>query len=469
MEKEELISFLEIISRCLKTVLHEDDMVTLLWEKELSHIKLLVVDEFLSEDLTDLPQPVGDKNLKSLYYSEIELEDKEEKRKEIPTRIEIERFVRDLDLIPEKELKELKILLEKDKNFDPLKELFSVLQEIFWGEREFPDFSETVKIMEKLLDSLVSQGDFYLASEVLFMLKQMERSQVEKAQSNRSERIKETINRAGDKERIKALTQILNQKTKSDLFSARKYLSLLNLNAIPHLVDMLAELEYFPARRVVCTVLENVDEKNIDLLGKGIYDRRWYVVRNIVGILGRIGSSGALPYLKKAIIHQDIRVRKETLDALTAIEGKEVAQLLLKTLEDPEERLRIKATKLLGQKQAQEAVDPISGILRRKDFRDRSKAEKEALLKAWANLGKDEAIPLLRKLVLKRTWLRREKQRETSSLALKALASIDTSLSQDNLKELCTRGNRKIRQQAKALWEKGSVKRSEQITKSDLG
>jgi hypothetical protein len=457
IEPEELYTFLEIVSRCLKSFLPEDDIVTLLWEKELTHIKFLVVDEFLSEDLLDLPQPVGAKDFKNLHYSEVELKDEEEERKGISTKIEIERLLRDLDLTPEKELKELKTLLEKDKDFEPLKEIFSILREMILGEKEFPDFAETVNISEKLLDSLVSHGDFYLASEVLLLLKDMEKVKSDADQSNRSERFKEAINRAGDRERMKVLTQVLNQNSKSDLFSARKYLTLLNWNAVPHLVDMLGEMESFPARKMVCSVLENVGEKNIDLLGKGIYDRRWYVVRNLVSVLGRIGSYRAIPYLKKTIAHEDIRVRKETLEALSRIEGGEVTDTLLKALEDSDERLRIKAAELLSQRPGQEAFLHLSELLSRKNFKDKSKVEKEAFLKSWAQIGKDESILLLKKLILKRAVLKREKHKETSALALKALASLKTPLSQDTLKELCSKGSRRVQKQAKALWEKTSL------------
>jgi hypothetical protein len=467
MDREELFAFLEIMSRGLKSTLPEDDLVTLFWEKELAHIKFLVVDEFLSEELVDLPQPVGEKDLKKLYYSEVNLEGKTENLKELPHKIEVDRFLRDLDLVPEKELEELKTLLEKDENFEPLKESFAVLEEILFSEKEYHEFSETVKLLEKLLDSLIGQGDFYLASEVLLLLKNLEKTEADTGQSNRTIRIKEAVDRAGDKERMRILTQILNQKISLDLFSVKKYLSFLSWNTIPHLVDMLGELENFASRKMVCSILENVGEQNINLLSKGIYDRRWYVVRNIVGIFGRISSPLALPYLKKTIAHEDIRVRKETLEALSHIEGKEGTSILLNALEDPDERLRLKVAKVLSQRPpSPEALDYVSALLLRKDFRDKNQAEKETLLETWAKIGKDEAIPLLKKLILKKTWFKREKQTETSSLALKSLASIGTSLSQESLKEFSLKSKKKIQKQAKALCEKVSTS---ERTRKDFG
>jgi len=454
LEQEELFSFLEAITSCLKSSLPEDDLVTLFWEKDLPHIKFSAVDEFLTEDISDLPQPTGTKDLKQLYYSEIDLEESKTKEVELPARIQVERFLRDLDLVPQQELNELKFLLEKDKSFEPLKEMFFILKEVLSGDKEFSDFSETVLLLEKLLDSLVGQENFYLASEVLLLLKNLEEAESEAGQTRRAERIKEALNRAGDKERMKTLTQILNQNPRLDLFSARKYLSLLGRNTVPHLVDMLGELENFATRSMVCTVLENWGEKSIELLSKGVYDRRWYVVRNIVGILGRIGSPLAIPYLKRTIGHEDLRVRKQTLEALSRIKGEEVTSILLSILEDPEEKLRVRAARFLGERPSQEAFEFISNLVSRKDFRDKSPEEKKVLLETLAHTGKDEAVNLFKKMVLKKTWFKKEKQKETSYLALKTLASVNTPSSLEAMKEISKYGCKKNRQQANQLLEK---------------
>jgi len=454
LEQEELFSFLEAITSCLKSSLPEDDLVTLFWEKDLPHIKFSAVDEFLTEDISDLPQPTGTKDLKQLYYSEIDLEESKTKEVELPARIQVERFLRDLDLVPQQELNELKFLLEKDKSFEPLKEMFFILKEVLSGDKEFSDFSETVLLLEKLLDSLVGQENFYLASEVLLLLKNLEEAESEAGQTRRAERIKEALNRAGDKERMKTLTQILNQNPRLDLFSARKYLSLLGRNTVPHLVDMLGELENFATRSMVCTVLENWGEKSIELLSKGVYDRRWYVVRNIVGVLGRIGSPLAIPYLKRTIGHEDLRVRKQTLEALSKIKGGEVTSILLSILEDPEEKLRVRASRFLGERPSQEAFEFISNLVSRKDFRDKSPEEKKVLLETLAHTGKDEAVNLFKKMVLKKTWFKKEKQKETSYLALKTLASVNTPSSLEAMKEISKYGCKKNRQQANQLLEK---------------
>jgi HEAT repeat protein len=214
---------------------------------------------------------------------------------------------------------------------------------------------------------------------------------------------------------------------------------------------------------MVCTVLESWGEKSIELLSKGVYDRRWFVVRNVVGVLGRIGSPLAIPYLKKTIGHEDLRVRKQTLEALSRIKGEEVTLILLSILEDPEEKLRVRAARFLGERPSQGAFESINNLISRKDFRDKSQEEKKILLETFALIGKDKAVNLLKKLILKKTWFKKEKQKESSYLALKALASVNTSSSLEALKELSSSGGRKTRQQAKALLEKSSLHVLEEV------
>ncbi|NIQ93499.1 MAG: HEAT repeat domain-containing protein, partial [Desulfuromonadales bacterium] len=40
---------------------------------------------------------------------------------------------------------------------------------------------------------------------------------------------------------------------------------------------------------------------------------RWYVVRNVVYILGEMRNAEVLPHLTKLLKHDDVRVRRETM------------------------------------------------------------------------------------------------------------------------------------------------------------
>ena len=58
-------------------------------------------------------------------------------------------------------------------------------------------------------------------------------------------------------------------------------------------------------------------------------DPRWFLVRNVVGILGDIGDVGILPQLKKVAVHGDPRVRREVVRTLTRFGTPECEELII--------------------------------------------------------------------------------------------------------------------------------------------
>jgi HEAT repeat protein len=104
------------------------------------------------------------------------------------------------------------------------------------------------------------------------------------------------------------------------------------------MVKYLGELKTIRARRSVIDALIALGKKDIQALSKGLEDHRWYVVRNIIYILRKIGDKRATEYLLKTVRHADVRVRKEVIKALGELGGREVVQTLRECLNDPEAR-----------------------------------------------------------------------------------------------------------------------------------
>ena len=127
--------------------------------------------------------------------------------------------------------------------------------------------------------------------------------------SKRAEKIEEFFLDCASKKKIKFLTETINKIKDLDAESLSEYLRQLPWAAIDPLLVSLGELEEYQARRAVCTVLAELGKDQIDLIARGLDDERWYVVRNVVMVMGEIGSSWFINYLKRKIRHSDYRVR----------------------------------------------------------------------------------------------------------------------------------------------------------------
>jgi hypothetical protein len=165
----------------------------------------------------------------------------------------------------------------------------------------------------------------------------------------------------------------------------------LGAEAVSPLVRELTAASDLSARRAYRDTLVALDAVGVPLLEDMIGDQRWFVVRNMVGILGEIRSADAAEHFARTILHADARVRRETILALTKYGDEQAVPLLVKALTDRESSLRAAAALGLGLTKSQSAVAPLL---------DRLAAETDAealveLLRALGRIGNPRVIPAL--------------------------------------------------------------------------
>ncbi len=176
-------------------------------------------------------------------------------------------------------------------------------------------------------------------------------------------------------------------------------------------------------RAMLCDVLVRIGRDRVDELGSFVDDFRWYVVRNIASILGRLRAPQAVPYLARLVEHSDARVRAQTVDALASI-GTEEAQTLLATfVRDPSRAVRLRALKSLDARGMASAFPSLLAILAVRDPFNRLFAIRQPAVEAVARLGAREALPLLQRLARARLalgWRGRE-LRQNAQMAVAAI------------------------------------------------
>ena len=449
---EELSEFLEILRLGIKRVTPEDDLVTLLWGKDFGGISYLVVDEFLTEELSLSPTFIPPPDFEKIYYSRIDLPEIPEAEKIIDEKIKI--VLNNIKTFAHQEIENLDLLLKKDEEYRSLDTTLNILEEILNQPGELSDFNETVGLMEKSLDFLIEQANFSSAYKILEKLKEWEKTQRELSPP-RGKRIKEAVDRAGDGRRIKNIGEVLNfaigeyasggKEEKIDLYSVQDYLTSLNWNAVSNLVDLLGDLKTFPLRKMLCQVLEKMGHDHIEIVGKGVYDPRWYVVRNVVNILGGIGKEKGLDFLKPALKHNELVVRKEALRSLEKIGGAKAGQLSVSLLDDPSPKIRLNALSLLTKWKVKEAIEPLLQIVEDKEFIFMEEEERKIILFALAKIGEDRVVDHFQRWIRKPAFFNRKEKIETKILAIKALGQINTPKGVAFLKEVSKKNNKALR------------------------
>lgn len=205
----------------------------------------------------------------------------------------------------------------------------------------------------------------------------------------------------------------------------RRYLSNLGERGICSMVEVLGTEEKMSVRKYICDVLVDTGTDNIRLLGSYINDPRWYLVRNVVSIIGRTHSPEAMPYLQSAFYHENPKVRAETIRALGLTGTYEARDLLMQGLDIPDEQTRVLCIRWLGRLGETRAVGRLAGMLEGKDPGADSLEVKKEILQSLGRIDNPDVYATLRKYSHQRKLLNRSEWQEINDAASEAMRKME--------------------------------------------
>lgn len=434
--QEELEEFLKIITMDFEREAVDEDVITLLWEKDFQNIKHIVDDTVLldieGEDyetkaLSDAKQTVSDiEGLMKAYDEEF----REEDIKEVP-----------IISFTDKDLKVLMKELENDA-MNKIEKLTDILFEILCQPEEISGILEDVlRFLKNTIKFSMSQGDIKAVIQLIDRAKGLIKD------PSSTDDMKKYMNLLliypGSEEVISLLGELLDSSVKIEDDVFKEFIKLLDKRAIVPLVNVLGELKTFRVREKIIDALIFLGKQDIKTLAMTLNDTRWYVVRNIINILRKIGDKRANEYLLKSIRHGDIRVRKEVIRGLSELGGEEALQPLKERLDDIDAGVRIEAARAISNIGSDMAKSIILEKISDKEFKDRDFEEKKEFYRVLSKWKDDpEIFDLLTKMLKKGSFLWWAKNYEDRACAAFCLGLMGNKDALPLLHKLADSGNK---------------------------
>jgi len=464
LNEDEISRFIDLLSKMFRTVYVDDDLATLLWEENFQFITYALIDDGLDIDTVEYStdtlkdkSALSQDDIQSLYFdeSEIAFDDEDftagdqgsDLRKRGKAFAQMPQATYDyLNRISEftaAENEEIAAQVAEDSQFNHTEYLLTVIFEILGMEKEVPGYVETLNFIGKVRDNFISLGDFFGAAALLKQMKELH-DVLKNLKSPRYEKIDGFFLECASKENIEFITKSLNNLKDVDSEGLVNYLNQLPWAAIDPLLISLGELKYFKSRRAVCSVLAEIGKEQIDLVARGLDDERWYVVRNVVQVLGAIGSQRVINHLKKTIRHPDYRVRKETLNAAANINSSESEDFMILALSDPDIKIQLNSLKFLTDKKCGRAFKALENIIKDKKFKDRRPEQIGKFFEGYAILGQERALPYLKPMASRSLFFASSKDERMKLFAIGALGKIKSGEAQKIINKLSQSKNRKI-------------------------
>jgi hypothetical protein len=454
LEAEEIHDFLHLLQSTLFEPDEDDDLATLLWEKNFANIHAVVVDASRSageggegSDLATLSRRLIDHGKAEIGVSSGVTSGSGAGEDPGPAAglPDAMPFMPGGSLflfsVGEDEVEKIKAEMNEEAGRDLAQEFISLLLEILSAKEDIAGSREILAIVERIAESYCLQGNFLKAFQIVRDLRQLLELPLGLPDSRRAA-ISESIGRMGSSERIGKLSKVLDRADEGALQVFKYYASLLGTQAIVPLCEMLGDLEQMKARRILCEAIAEMAQGHVEQLEPATRDQRWFVARNAAYILGMVRDSQGMKYLKGLAQHREPRVRKEAIRSLGAIGDGDCREFLLTYLPSSEGATQALTARVLANLGEKRALPTLVKLLEERQFPDRDREEKREILDAAGRLGSDQLLPLLRGFLYRKAIFHREKFEEMREGAALALASLGTEAARRILQE-GARGNDK--------------------------
>jgi HEAT repeat protein len=161
------------------------------------------------------------------------------------------------------------------------------------------------------------------------------------------------------------------------------------------------------ARAVASTALTYLCGDDPTLLAPYMNDAHWYVVRNVVFVLGQIGGSKVVDLLRVAAQHPEPRVRRQVVMALGGVSRAERTPVLMSQLTTRDPQLLAATLGMLIREKNPRVVRAIFDRVAAPEFEDLPEVIQRALLNALGDVAEDDMVPDLERLLKRGGWFSR--------------------------------------------------------------
>lgn len=407
----------------------DDDIVTRLWEHNLTTITIVTAEEIVKASGNDdvfSPPTAETMNSSSDSLKKVVAQEKENERRSGGSS-QASRFQSGLVgyETTDEEMAALAREIEAESQRDPVMYVLDMLTAILASEKSEELLTKLFEVFGGVVDSLIRHGQWTVLESVLALL-----NETQEVRPDLPDRAKVLLagifTGLGTPERIKLVETYLNQTPEANTEGLSTLLLMMPADCVSGLCGLLAGLNAPAHQSIVCEALLNLAKDASDPLLRGLSDRRGGYVRNLLAIIARWNNPRHADAVERILRHPDPQVRKDSVRILGALRPNGSGTKLVPLLNDCEEPVRLAALKLLMSGQYQAPFAAWTSIVTADDFCERPPAERRAIFHAVRQTARDEAVPFLQDLLTEWSWTNRKKKEELALLAAETLGRLAT-------------------------------------------
>jgi HEAT repeat protein len=418
-EGHDLTVFLELVARVYRRYKsEEDDLITLLWEHELTHLQYEFVD-VLVEGAE--PPHGGDEPPPEVAPAAV----REDARDRPAETVSEEDFEESLYFLDEAELRvltqEVRLETQRDLWTDVCHALLDRLED---GAPERRD--QIVRTVRQSLPHLLGTGKLLLVASVLESLRAAA-GQPDLPQSARAT-VEGIFADLGRQESIEQLVQFIEDQPAAHAPEAvAAFAEFFPPSALAVFLRAHQAATHPDVRRVHAAAIERLVSLHPTFVVRLLASADAAVAVGAAGWVARLGLSDAAPGVVRLLERPEPEVRLAAVTALQELRTSVAAGALQQRLEDADRDVRIAAAKALAALRYTPAAPRFRDMVLSRRTRDADVTERIAIFESYGVLAGGEAVPVLDRILNGRSWVGRRDAPDMRACAALGLGQVRTA------------------------------------------
>ncbi len=428
-EQEELAVFFNLLQRVRKATDDDDDLLTLMWEREFVTLQYRYVD--LTQEggpgVESMERAEQKEKILSPAQAEAGLESTQS------SIAKMDDFDSTLYFLDDREVEYLQGEIKREFSTDLRPAVIASLLDTFENQKDPTVREEICGLLDYFLLILLSTAQYRNAAYLL-----RESGVTANRATDVLEPQKQRLLQLGElMSDPKPLGQLLQALEGSPLRAPQHELDelfgILQPRALETLLSWVGRSSNPPLKMLLEVVAGRLASSNSAELIRLIGSDDEAVVLEAIRRAAALKSPAAVPALGKMLTVGEADMRVAAVTALTEIGSAGAMQMLERALLDEDREVRIVAVRALGARNSKAALPRIEAAIKGRDLRDSNLTEKMAFFEAFGLLCGDAGIALLDPLLNAKGFMGKKDDAEMRACAAMALGKVNSPKAMESL------------------------------------
>ncbi|MGQ0639985.1 MAG: HEAT repeat domain-containing protein, partial [Gemmatimonadaceae bacterium] len=422
VEQQELTDLIDLLCRVRRAQADEDDLLTLLWEREFNCVRYRYVDLALEAEPIERLDDVQREKLRDSAQ-----QDPLQEQILPPGVVSLDAFDTTLYFLDESEIEYLRGQIRQEYQSDLRKNVLSVLLDIYEAQTDQTVRAEVLGLLNSMLLTLLTGGHYAGAAYLLREVRVCSERASGLTDADR-EALSSVSAKLSEQEALAQLLLALDERPDlPDEEDLEALFTELRPTALGVALSWLTRLQSSRVRAILERAADRLASANTAELVRLIGSSEREVSLEAIRRAGAMRANAAVAALARLLTQTDSAQRLAAVVALGEIGSPGALQHLEKTIDDQERDVRVAAAKVFTTRTHRPALTRFEAAIKSRRLEGADLTERMAYFEAYGAMCGDAGVALLDSFLNNRSLFGKKGDPELRACAARALGKINTN------------------------------------------